>query len=87
MNRVLVWSAAGGVLLAAVTGLVIATVDQHRVLIGSGIAAGLALADLAEVSVRLNGNGRALRCESSAPVVAISMLVVALRIVTRISIK
>ena len=59
MNRILVWSAAGGVLLAAVTGLVIATVDQHRVLIGSGIGAGLALAVLAEIYVRLNGNGGA----------------------------
>ena len=30
MNRVLVWSAAGGVLLAVATGLVIATVEQPR---------------------------------------------------------
>jgi hypothetical protein len=30
MNRVLVWSAAGGVLLAAATGLVIATVEQPQ---------------------------------------------------------
>jgi len=30
MNRALVWSAAGGVLLAAATGLVIATVEQPQ---------------------------------------------------------
>jgi len=57
-------------------------------LIGSGIGAGLALAVLAEISVRLNGNGARLAMRVLGSWMAvISMLVVALPIVTRISIK
>ena len=62
-------------------------VEEIRMLIGSGIGAALALAVVAEGSVRLQGNGAriAMRVLGSW-MAAIAMLVVSLRIVTRIAI-
>jgi hypothetical protein len=61
--------------------------EEIRMLIGSGIGAGLALAVVAELSVRLNGNWARLATRVLGSwMAAIAMLVVALRIVTRISI-
>ena len=61
--------------------------EEIRMLIGSGIGAALALAVVAEGSVRLDGNVPriAMRVLGSW-MAAIAMLVVALRIVTRIAI-
>jgi hypothetical protein len=61
--------------------------EEIRMLIGSGIGAALALAVVAEGSVRLQGNGAriAMRVLGSW-MAAIAMLVVSLRIVTRIAI-
>ena len=85
-----------GWLLASVAGVALALdsvpevtskVEEIRMLIGSGIGAALALAVVAEGSVRLQGNGAriAMRVLGSW-MAAIAMLVVSLRIVTRIAI-